>query len=469
MMDAINQLMFREYDIRGIAGEDLSVALVENIGRTFATHVASATGNDTPSIAIGRDGRLSSPELGQALAKGLADAGASVIDVQLVPTPALYYAIHHFQADGGIMITGSHNPPEYNGLKMVRQGAPVFGAEIQQLLKRLLDNDFNRDRIGDVRQEDVIDLYADRIFSDFKPGRPVKVVFDFGNGAAGAVAKAVLSRFPESIQVESLFEEVDGTFPNHHPDPTIPKNLVDLKARMREMDADLGVAFDGDGDRIGALDEQQQIIWGDRMMVLFARDILKRKPGAAVIGDVKCSQVLFDAIDQAGGEAIMWKTGHSLVKAKMRETGAPLAGEMSGHLFFADRYYGYDDALYAAIRLIELLVAKEGSLSSRLNDLPEVYATPELRLFCPDDQKFAVMERIAASQSQREDVEVSQVDGIRIRYPDGWWLLRVSNTQPAMVARVEAKSEQRLDAIAKEVAAILKKENVEFPDWRKES
>ncbi|MBF0367903.1 MAG: phosphomannomutase/phosphoglucomutase [Magnetococcales bacterium] len=461
----INPYIFREYDIRGVAGKDLTREVVENLGTVFAQHVReNSPSQGTISVAMGRDGRASSPELAEALGAGLAKGGAEVIDVGLIPTPGLYYATHHFNTNAAIMLTGSHNPPDYNGLKMVREGRPVYGDEIQTLKERLLDGQARQAPGGSIRQEPILQSYLDRLVEDFQPGRPLKVIFDCGNGVAGVAAPGLLAKLP-NVTGEVLFAEVDGTFPNHHPDPTVEKNLAHLKARVAETGADVGIAYDGDGDRIGAVDEAGRVIWGDRMMILFARAILKKKPGATVIGDVKCSQLLFDAVNAAGGEAIMWKTGHSLVKAKMKETGAAVGGEMSGHLFFADRYYGFDDALYAAVRLIELLAAETSPLSARLTDLPQVYATPELRLFCEDERKFQVMERIA-SQQKAAGADLSDVDGIRVRLPDGWWLLRVSNTQPALVARVEAQSREKLQEIAKTVEKILAAEGVEFPEWQ---
>ena len=459
-----NQHMFREYDIRGIAHKELSQELVHDIGRVFAAHLQKNSNKEQLMVAIARDGRISSPILAQSLATGLCEGGVEVIDVGLVPTPTLYFATHHFDADAGIMLTGSHNPPDYNGLKMVRNHRPVYGQEIQTLKKALLAGlPPKATKPGKVEQKPILDIYLDRLVADFRPGRKLKVIMDCGNGVTGVAAPGLMDRLP-SIDGEVLFAEVDGTFPNHHPDPTVPKNLIMLRKRMEETGAELGIAFDGDGDRIGALDETGRVVWGDRLMILFGRQILEESPGAMIIGDVKCSQLLFDAIEEAGGQPLMWKTGHSLVKAKMRETGAPLAGEMSGHLFFADRYYGFDDALYAAVRLIELIAAKPTLLSKRLEGLPEIHATPEMRIECPDEKKFQVMERVLATQKQL-GANFSDVDGVRVKVPGGWWLLRVSNTQPALVARVEADSREGLLKIAADVAGILEQEGVAFPNW----
>lgn len=464
-----NPHIFREYDIRGIADQELSESFVERLGMAFSAHVYAQRGQEgRVVIAMGRDGRLSSPKLARCLAEGLARGGADVIDVGLVPTPGLYFANHHFEADAAIMLTGSHNPPEYNGLKMVRAQKSVYGAEIQAIRTRLEAGVTPVEEKGNIRQEAILDTYLARLTDDFKPGRPIRVILDCGNGATGVVAPAFLEKL-SGVMGEVLFAEVDGLFPNHHPDPTIPENLESLRQRMQKTGAELGIAFDGDGDRIGALDETGRVVWGDKLMILFARQILQQKPGSTVIGDVKCSQQLFDAIAAADGVPLMWKTGHSLVKTKMRETGAPLAGEMSGHLFFADRYLGYDDALYAAMRLIELVAAGEEKLSQCLQGLPQLFATPELRLICPDTRKFQVMENVMNEQRQQERPSgetFSDVDGIRVSTAEGWWLLRVSNTQPALVARVEATSRAHLHHLMDQLARILEKEGVVIPDWQ---
>ncbi|MEO5348608.1 MAG: phosphomannomutase/phosphoglucomutase [Magnetococcus sp. YQC-3] len=457
--------IFREYDIRGIAERELSETLVADLGTAFALHVHALRNSTEPMVIVtGRDGRHSSPALGRALATGLARGGAQVIDCGLLPTPALYFANYHFAAAAAIMLTGSHNPSEYNGLKMVRDNQSVYGAEIQAIRQRLEAGVVPVEVAGEISQGKVLERYLQRILADFRPGRSLQVVFDCGNGATGVVAPELLRRLP-GVAGDVLYAEVDGSFPNHHPDPTIPENLRSLWVHMQETDAELGIAFDGDGDRIGALDETGRVVWGDRLLILFARDILRQRPGATVIGDVKCSQLLFDAVAEAGGEPLMWKTGHSLVKTKMRETGAPLGGEMSGHLFFADRYLGYDDALYAAVRLIELVASGPETLSARLRDLPEVFATPELRLDCPDAQKFQVMERILREQEAR-GANFSAVDGVRVNTAHGWWLLRVSNTQPALVARVEADSRAHLQQMVAELATILGKEGIVLPEWQ---
>ena len=463
----MNPFIFREYDIRGVAGKDLTTTLVKNLGATFAAHTRDHLDDSSrrPIIVTGRDGRLSSPELGAALVQGLAEGGADVIDAGLTPSPGLYFATHLFEADAGVMLTGSHNPPDYNGMKMVRNGLSVYGEEIQAIKTRMEAGLPPVDK-GSIREEAILERYLDRIVSDFRPGRPIKVVMDCGNGAAGAVAPALLERL-SNVSGEVMFAEVDGTFPNHHPDPTLPETLETLRQRMKETGAEIGIGFDGDGDRIGALDENGNVIWGDRLMAIFGQQVLKANPGAMVIGDVKCSQVLFDEIARLGGKPDMWKTGHSLIKARIKETGALLAGEMSGHLFFKDRYLGFDDALYAAMRLIEVAASGEAPISSYLTHLPKVYSTPELRLFCADDVKFEVMDRIA--QEQRDlglGSDLSEIDGVRVRSSDGaWWLVRVSNTQPALVARVEAPTSERLHELVDQLGELLKKEGVEIPEW----
>ncbi|MBF0421398.1 MAG: phosphomannomutase/phosphoglucomutase [Magnetococcales bacterium] len=464
MKTSINPHIFREYDIRGVAGKDLTGPLVFDLGRVFVNLLGKElTSSTPPRVAIGRDGRLSSPELADHLARGLAQGGAVVDDVGLVPSPGLYFAMHHGHADAGIMITGSHNPADYNGLKMVKASRPVYGDQIQGLKNALMAGAFEDRPGGSVRTTNILGAYLDRLTNDFKPGRRLKVVLDCGNGASGVIAPQLLKKLP-NIEGECLFAEVDGRFPNHHPDPTLPENLHHLRQRMTEIGAELGIAYDGDGDRIGALDHRGRIVWGDRMMILFARQILASRPGATIIGDAKCSQVMFDAIAQAGGTPLMWKTGHSLIKTKMKETGAPLAGEMSGHLFFADRYLGFDDALYATVRLLEIIAETPATLAERLTDLPEVHATPELRIDCEDSLKFQVMERILKGEKNKGS-DFSDVDGVRVRCPGGWWLVRVSNTQPALVARVEANSRTRLLEIAADLETLLRSEGVHLPPW----
>lgn len=461
-MPDFNPHLFRSYDIRGLAGVDLTETLAFDLGQVFAAHLREKTGKKNLTVAIGRDGRLSSPRLSKSLAAGLCQGGIDVLDIGLAPTPMLYFATHQCRTDAGIMVTGSHNPPNDNGLKMVRGRTPIHGAEIQALKHRLQNGPPSPPATAGTKQEiSVLDLYLDRLVADFRPGRPIKVILDCGSGATGVVASGLLNRLP-SVEGEILFGAVDGTFPHHHPDPTVPENLDKLKKRLHDTGAELGIAFDGDGDRIGALDEQGRVVWGDRLMILFSRQILAEHPGSIIIGDIKCSQQLFDAVTEAGGQPLMWKTGHSLIKAKMQETGSPLGGEMSGHLFFADRYFGYDDALYAAVRLIELITAHPTPLSQRLADLPLVHYTPELRIDCPDEKKFQVMARVLDKQ-KRLAANYSDIDGMRVQVPGGWWLLRVSNTQPALIARMEAETPDLLSDMVAEVTAILAEEGIAFP------
>ena len=429
--------IFREYDIRGIADEELLDADVELLGRSLATYLIRHSGY---TLCLGRDCRLSGNRIHAALRKGMMAAGAHVIDIGVVPTPVLYYSAVHFKADGAIMITGSHNPPEYNGLKTVCGSGTLHGEQIQQIYKLIQNNDFETGD-GTVKEMDAVTPYVDEIAAQFKFSRKVKMVLDAGNGTAGPVVHRLMEKL--NVDTTELFFEMDGHFPNHHPDPTVVENLKDLSAAVKQGKAELGIAFDGDSDRIGAVDEHGTVIFGDMLLLIFGREILTRKPGSTFIGEVKCSQVMYDKLKELGGNPIMFKTGHSLIKAKMKEEHAELAGEMSGHMFFADRYYGYDDALYAACRLIEI-VAKSGKpLSHQMADIPELVSTPELRVDCPDDKKFQVVEKVAALV--RRQHEVVDVDGVRVPFEQGWGLVRASNTQPVLVMRFEAPTQALLD------------------------
>jgi phosphomannomutase/phosphoglucomutase len=429
--------IFREYDIRGIADEELLDADVELLGRSLATYLIRHSGY---SLCLGRDCRLSGNRIHAALRKGMMAAGAHVIDIGVVPTPVLYYSAVHFKADGAIMITGSHNPPEYNGLKTVCGSGTLHGDQIQQIYKLIQNNDFETGE-GTVKEMDAVTPYVDEIAAQFKFSRKVKLVLDAGNGTAGPVVHRLMEKL--NVDTTELFFDMDGQFPNHHPDPTVVENLKDLSAAVKHAKAELGIAFDGDSDRIGAVDEHGTVIFGDMLLLIFGREILTRKPGSTFIGEVKCSQVMYDKLKELGGNPIMFKTGHSLIKAKMKEEHAELAGEMSGHMFFADRYYGYDDALYAACRLIEI-VAKSGKpLSHQMADIPELVSTPELRVDCPDDKKFQVVEKVAALV--RRQHEVVDVDGVRVPFEQGWGLVRASNTQPVLVMRFEAPTQALLD------------------------
>jgi len=439
--------IFREYDIRGIADEELLDADVELLGQALGTYLIRHSGR---TICLGRDCRLSSDRIHDALLKGLLASGANVLDAGIGPTPLLYYSVVHFEAAGGIMITGSHNPPEYNGIKTVCGSGTLHGEEIQQVLKLIQGNDFERGA-GTVKDIDAATPYVEEIASQFQFARRVKVVVDAGNGTGGPVFHRILEKL--NVEPVELFFEMDGRFPNHHPDPTVPENLRDLAKTVRKEKAEFGIAFDGDADRIGALDESGNVIYGDMLLLIFGREILTRKPGATFIGEVKCSQVMYDKLAELGGNPIMYKTGHSLIKAKMKQAHAELAGEMSGHMFFADRYYGFDDALYAACRLIEI-VAKSGKpLSAQLEGVPKTVSTPELRVDCADDKKFLVVEKVAEIVRKRH--QVIDVDGVRVPFAHGWGLVRASNTQPVLVMRFEATSEKLLNEYRSEIEEIV--------------
>ena len=447
--------VFREYDIRGVADRDLGDELCHSIGRAFA-----ATLGERPRVAVGRDARLSSGRLFDALSRGLVDGGAEVVAVGVGPTPLLYFAAHHLAPAGAIMITGSHNPAPDNGFKLMRGKASFYGAEIQALADRIERGDFGPAVArGSVREEDVQAAYVESVRASSRlaeieagPGArrvgDLRFVVDAGNGSAGPLGIRTLEAL--GLRPDPLFCELDGRFPNHHPDPTIPENLEALRRRVLETKADLGIAWDGDGDRIGAIDDRGEIVWGDKLLILFARALLAERPGSTVLGEVKCSETLYADIKDKGGRPIVWKTGHSLIKTKMKEEGAMLAGEMSGHVFFADRYKGYDDAIYAAVRLLEI-VAREGKgLRELLADVPKTFATPEIRVDCPDDMKFAVVQRVLARY--RPTHRVLDIDGARIDFGEGaWGLCRASNTQPVLVLRFEARTEARLAEVRAEV------------------
>ena len=450
--------VFREYDIRGVADVDLGDELVTAIGRALATELRES--KDVPSearlrIAVARDCRTSSPRLHAALTRGLLSSGADVIDVGVGPTPMLYFAAHHLATDGAVMITGSHNPGEDNGFKLMRGTAALFGDAVRGLRDRIERSAFIDAPGGEVTERDVQDAYIEAVASRCRLGRApssLRVVVDAGNGAAGPLALKVLDAV--GVPVDPMFCEMDGTFPNHHPDPTVEENLDALRQRVLEVKAHLGIAFDGDGDRIGVVDEEGSVIWGDKLMVLFSRSVLAENPGAAVLGEVKCSQTLFDDIAARGGRPIVSKTGHSLIKKRMKEEGALLAGEMSGHIFFADRYYGYDDATYAALRLLEIVVNSGKTPRELLADLPVTAVTPELRVSCPDHIKFEVVSRVTAHFKRKH--EVLDIDGARILFGDGaWGLCRASNTGPVLVLRFEAASPARLEAVRAEVEAVV--------------
>jgi len=448
--------ILREYDIRGIVGDTLSADDARTIGRAFGSLVVRAGGR---RICLGYDGRLSSPELAAALADGLVSAGCDVIRVGRGPTPMLYFSVYHFEADGGIMVTGSHNPPDYNGFKMMLGAKPFYGDDIKTIGTMAAAGDFETGS-GAVTDKPVFDAYVERVAGEFQDETDLSVAWDAGNGAAAEAMVAVTSRLPGRHIL--LNETIDGTFPSHHPDPTVAANLVQLQAAVRDKGCDLGIAFDGDGDRIGAVDENGEILWADQLLAVLAREVLADAPGATVIADVKASQLLFDEIARLGGEPLMWKTGHSLIKAKMKETGAPLAGEMSGHIFFADRYYGFDDALYAAVRLLGVLVRGSESLAQIGQRLSGALNTPELRFPCDDDRKFAVVEEVR-KRLDEAGADVNGVDGVRVLTADGWWLLRASNTQAVLVARCEARDEAGMERLKGALVDQLAHSRVEAP------
>jgi phosphomannomutase/phosphoglucomutase len=435
----MNPQMFREYDIRGIAGKDMTEEDVYTIGRAIGTYLHR---HGAERISVGRDCRLSSDAYAERIIAGLTASGCRVTDIGVCPTPLLYFSIPHLQQDGGVMVTASHNPAEYNGFKICLGSDSVHGNDIQDIRALSENGDFVAGA-GSCIQTTILPDYLDHIAGRIRIQRPLRIAIDAGNGTAGVVALPLLKRL--GMDVHALYCEMDGTFPNHEADPTVLKNMNDLIALVRAEKLDVGIGFDGDGDRIGVVDEQGRIIYGDRLMILYAREILGRKPGSTFISEVKCSQVLYDEIERLGGKAIMWKTGHSLIKKKMKETQAELAGEMSGHMFFADRYFGYDDAVYAACRLLEILSGTDRSLSELLSDLPQTCNTPEIRVECPDHLKFEVVKRLC--DDFRKHYPVIDIDGARVLFDGGWGLVRASNTQPALVLRFEADSEQRLAEI----------------------
>jgi len=448
--------ILREYDIRGIVGETLHDADATVLGRAYATILRESGGR---SVAVGRDGRLSSPSLETALVEGLAASGVDVIRIGLGPTPMLYYAGHTLGVDGALMVTGSHNPPTHNGFKLMLGKRSMFGEDIKQLGVVAASGAFPQGA-GRVSERVVVDDYVARLLEDFRGGRPLRVAWDAGNGATGEVLQQLVAKLPGTHTL--LNEAIDGRFPAHHPDPTEPENLVQLQAAVRDGKLDLGIAFDGDGDRIGVVDGDGKILWGDQLLCVLAREVVEALPGAQIIADVKASQVLFDEIGRIGGTPLMWRTGHSLIKAKMAETGAPLAGEMSGHIFYADRYYGYDDALYAAIRLLGVVARGEQSLAAMRARLPAVVNTPEIRIPCPETRKFAVIDEIKA-RLRDSGARVSDIDGVRVSTPEGWWLVRASNTQAVLVARAEARNAAGLDRLRAQLAAQLSSSGVTLP------
>jgi phosphomannomutase len=449
MTHQFNRTILREYDIRGIVGDTLTEADAYALGRTFA---AKARDEGASRIAVGRDGRTHSPMLQAALIRGLTEGGVDVMQIGMGPSPMLYFATYYLDVDGGMQVTGSHNPADYNGFKLLLKGRSVFGAEIQELGQRAARGEWSEGD-GRVEEVDIREAYADRLLEGFL-GRPYRIGWDAGNGAAGPVLDMLVERLPGQHHV--IFSEVDGRFPNHHPDPTVEKNLADLKALVEREQLDFGIAFDGDGDRIGAVDGTGRVIWGDQLLMILAEPVLKQQPGATIIADVKASKTLFDRVAELGGNPLMWKTGHSLIKSKMKETGAPLAGEMSGHIFFKHRWYGFDDALYAAVRLIEAVSQSGRTLTELKESMPKAVATPELRFQVDEARKFAIVDEVRERLSA-DGAVVDATDGVRVSTDDGWWLLRASNTQDVLVARAESQDEAGLERLVAQIDGQLAK------------
>jgi phosphomannomutase len=448
--------ILREYDIRGVVGETLDERDAHALGRAYAAMLREVGGR---KVAVGRDGRLSSPALEAALVEGLTTSGVDVARIGLGPTPMLYFAGHTLGVDGALMVTGSHNPPDHNGFKLMRGRGSLYGADIQRLGAIAAAGDFPRGA-GKVEDRAVRDAYIARLLQDYRAGRTLRIAWDSGNGATGEVVTLLTAKLPgEHVLLNTA---IDGHFPVHHPDPTEPKNLAQLQDAVTGHGCDLGIAFDGDGDRIGVVDGDGEILWGDQLMVVLAREVIAEHPGAEIIADVKASQVLFDEVARLGGKPLMWRTGHSLIKAKMAETGAPLAGEMSGHIFYADRYFGYDDALYAAVRLLSIMSRAAESLAEIRRELPAVTNTPELRIPCAETRKFAVIDEVKARLRQA-GAAMSDIDGVRVHTPQGWWLLRASNTQAVLVARAEAANQAGLDKLTAALAAQLRASGVKLP------
>lgn len=436
----LNEKIFREYDIRGVADRDLPDSLVVKLGQAVGTYIKRSGGT---LITLGRDCRTSSDRIRDSLIQGLLTTGINILDVGLVPTPLLYFSVHELKTDGGVMITGSHNPPEHNGFKIVVGASTIHGEQIQEIKKIIASGSFETGK-GTLTSKDIKPAYTQMILKNIKHPINLKVVVDSGNGMGGIVAPDIFRKL--GCEVVELFSELDGTFPNHHPDPTVPENLTELRKKLKTEGAIVGIGFDGDADRIGIVDPSGKSIFGDELMVVYSRDILRNNKGATIISEVKASHRLFNDISNHGGRPILWKTGHSLIKAKMKQEGALLAGEMSGHIFFNDRYYGYDDAIYAGARLLEILARTQKTPSELISDLPSSFATPELRRDCPDEIKFELVGR-ALKKFQALGLKVNSIDGARVEFGDGWGLVRASNTQPVLVLRFEANSEDRLTEI----------------------
>ena len=444
----INPEIFRQYDIRGIVDEDLTQETVELLGKGIGSYFRK---NKSRKVALGRDGRLSSPLFSEALTKGLLSSGCQIVDLGVIPTPLLYFTMYQKKMEAGVIITGSHNPPNYNGFKMMVGEETLFGEAIKDIFTLIQSGDFIEEKSSYQKDYNIVPEYQDYVLNTVKLEKKLKVVVDAGNGTAGVVAVPIFKKL--GCEVIELYCEIDGSFPNHHPDPTLPEALEDLIQKVKETNADLGIAYDGDGDRIGVIDDVGNIIWGDVLMVLFARDILPSNPGATIISEVKASKVLYDEIEKLGGRPIMWKTGHSFIKKKIKEEKALLAGEMSGHIFFADRFFGFDDAIYSSARLLELLSRSDKKISQLLSDLPKTFNTPEIRIYASDEVKFKIVEEVKKELSQK--YPIIDIDGVRAIYPRGWGLVRASNTQEVLVLRFEADTEKDLKNIESEVKQVI--------------
>ena len=446
----MDKAVLREYDIRGVVDEDITDEMALELGKSYGTFMVR---RGAKRVSVGRDGRLSSERLQSALIEGIVSTGINVTDIGLCPSPVLYFSLFNLDVEGGVIVTASHNPPEFNGFKVCAGKSTIFGKDIQELGIIADSGEFAKGN-GAVTPYDIVSDYTRYLEENIDISKPLDVAVDAGNGTAGFIAVPVMRAL--GCKVKEFYCEVDGTFPNHHPDPTLPENLTDLIAEVTGSDTPIGLAYDGDGDRLGVIDECGEIIWGDRLMIIFSRELLKDHPGATIIGEVKCSQYLYDDIEKHGGNGLMWKTGHSLIKSKMKETGALLAGEMSGHLFFADRYFGYDDAIYASLRLLEILARTGKSPSELIADVPKSSITPEIRVDCPEEKKKAIVEGVR--EFFRSEYEVNDVDGARIKFPHGWGLVRASNTQPVLVLRFEADSEEHLE----EIKSLVESKVAEF-------
>jgi len=445
----INPEIFRQYDIRGIAGKDMTAEDVMRIGQGIGTYLQQE-GNR--SVAVGRDCRTTSDEYAERMIEGLVAAGCRVVDIGVCPTPVSYFAIRHLETQGAVMVTASHNPPEYNGFKICSGVDSVFGEQIQQI-RAIIEGGAFREGAGTTESYEILPDYIEYVLDNIELRRPLRVGLDAGNGTAGITAVPIIENL--GCEVHELYTDMDGTFPNHEADPTVAANMAELVKLVKEKGLNVGLGFDGDGDRLGVVDADGSLVYGDQLMILFSREILGRKPGATFVSEVKCSQTMYDDIEKHGGRAIMWKTGHSMIKKKMKEVQAELAGEMSGHLFFADRYMGFDDATYAACRLLEILAAERKTIAQLLADVPKTCNTPEIRMDCPDDIKFDVVARVTEYFRRRE--KVIDIDGVRVLFDGGWGLVRASNTQPALVLRFEALSQERLAEIRSQVETVLEK------------